>query len=293
MINGKITEGQQHVISIPNEDETTDERNNKHNATPSTGKQYYDNPKGSGFDDLELIPVTSDPIEVDWTTGIRGVFLSACYMFSVISVLIFVMNFVHQRMPRNVPPLPDIGHDLIPKMEPENLGDMTMMIMVALLIVALILNRELRWPVLIRFLLTLGNMYFLRVFAVSSTSMPPTENHCRTNFVPIDNIYLNTLKGVLTLGSSNIHCGDLMFSGHTCMITNIWMSFHINFKKQYMLRIFMTIMLIITLTFIIGTRSHYTVDVYIAFVLTVLVHRSTPKRFPFTRARIRNFFKHF
>jgi len=253
----------------------------------SSGKGEYNDQNNEEISSLIISRQQSDN---KWTTGIRGTFLSVCYFLTMSTLLIFCMNFVHRRMPRNVPPLPDMGHELIPKLEPEKLGDFTMMSMVVTLIVCLVLNRN-RWPIIIRFLITLGNLYILRIVSISVTSLPPTENHCRYEYKTIDNIYLNTLKGLLTLGGGNIHCGDLMFSGHTCMVTNIWMTFMTSYKKRYILKVPITILMILTFYFIIATRSHYTGDIWIAFWLTFFVFKSSPSTFPFTKQKIQKFLK--
>lgn len=264
---------------------STDNENTDSAGKKSSGKREYNDEEAS-----TLIATPEPAANTKWTTGVRGTLLSVAYFLTTSTLLIFSMNFVHLRMPRNVPPLPDLGHDLIPKMEPEKLGDFTMFSMIVTLVVCLVFNQR-RWPIITRFLITLGNMYLLRIVSISVTSLPPTENHCRYEYKTIDDIWANTLKGLLTLGGGNIHCGDLMFSGHTCMVTNIWMTIMTNYKKNYLLKIPITILLILTFFFIIATRSHYTGDIWIAFWLTAFVFKFAPSRFPFTKQNIKKFLK--
>lgn len=225
-----------------------------------------------------------------WVTGRRGAILSFLYFFLTSIILVFVMNFVHMRMPLNVPPLPDLGHVVIPRMEPENLGDIVLVLFIVMMVVALYYNKK-RWPIVINFFLTLGNLYLLRVVSISVTSLPPTENHCRDHYEKIQNIWWNSFLGLATFGSSNIHCGDLMFSGHACMATNVWMVFLLHYKKKFLIRLLATFLMVMTFFFIIATRSHYTGDIWIAFWLTVFAHRLTPYTFPFTKRKISHFFK--
>lgn len=234
--------------------------------------------------------ISSPSSKNSWTTGIRGTALSLVYFLSMAVVLMFGMNFVHRRMPLSAPILPDLGHEYIPKLSPENLGDRVMTCLIVSFVIAMILNKN-RWALLTRFLLTLGNLYILRVVTILVTSLPPTENHCRSDYQEIKNIYWNTLKGLLTLGGGNIHCGDLMFSGHTCMVTNIWITFMINYKNRNLLRAFISALLLATFFFIIATRSHYTADIWIAFWLTIFVHLYTPRTFPFTWRRMGRFIR--
>ncbi len=257
-----------------------------------TDEQNLNTPDDHGNNE-EIHLVIDQTIQIGretWTNGFRGTALSVAYFLTTATILIFGMNFVHKRMPRDVPPLPDLGHEITPHLKPEKLGDVTMMTLIVTFIVSVFLHNR-RWPILIKFLQTMGNLYLLRVISILVTSLPPTENHCRYEYQEIDNIYWNTLKGLITLGGNNIHCGDLMFSGHTCMVTNVWMVFMRNYKRGHFLKFFSTIVLLLTLFFIIATRSHYTIDVWIAFWLTVLVHKASPSSFPFTKKKISRFFR--
>lgn len=246
------------------------------------------NPEAIEKDELPLIYTCNQSSE-EWTKGMKGTIFSVGYFFFGSLVLIFFMNFTNQRMPRGLDPLPDVGHELIPKMRPEKLGDFTQIAIIATFVVCMIFfqKKETRWPIITKFFLTLGTLYLIRSISVYVTSVPATDNHCRHGYQNIPNIYWNTIKGFFTLGSANIHCGDLMFSGHTCMVTNVWLSLNRNYKKNYFLRIYLTILVLLTFIFIIGTRSHYTIDIWIALWLTVFVHAWTPAYFPFTRRNMR------
>ena len=204
----------------------------------------------------------------------------------------FGMNFVHVRMPspEKVAPLPDLGHELIPKVEPESVGDIPMMMLIASVVLFIPFQTK-RFAILTRFFVTMGNLYLLRIVSISVTSLPATDNHCRTDFVPIENIYINTLNGILSFGGRNIHCGDLMFSGHTCMAANCWLVWMMNTRKRHPARYIATLVLIVLVIMIIATRSHYTLDIYIAILLTIFVHVLTPSYFPYTPKKIGRWFK--
>lgn len=277
--------------------------------------------KVSEKDELSLIS-TSDGSSEEWTRGMKGTLCSAGYFIFGSFVLIFFMNFTNERMPRGLDPLPDVGHELIPKMRPEKLGDVTQVFLIILFWVSTIWLRERknrvpivtwfltfmensplgkipllrslkgegnRWPIITKFFLTLGNLYMIRSMSVYVTSVPATDNHCRYEYQDIPNIWMNTLKGIISLGSSNIHCGDLMFSGHTCMVTTIWLALNRNCRNNYPIRIVSTILWLMTFIFIIGTRSHYTIDIWIALWLTIFVEAWTPSYFPFTKQNMKRF----
>jgi len=256
---------------------------------------FVDKHVGVHEDEKEILPgqfhdpehPDQQPV-VDWTRGKRGTLFSAFYFFMGSLVLIFFMNFTHIRLPRGLDPLPDIGHEWVPKMAPEKLGDFTQIAIIATFVTCMIFNRK-RWPILTKFFLTLGSLYLIRSISVCVTSLPPTDNHCRYNYTVITNIYWNTFKGFFTLGSANIHCGDLMFSGHTCMVTNIWLLLNQNYRKKLLIMIPTTVNVLLTFFFIIGTRSHYTADIWIALWLTIFVNKSMPSYFPFTKQNLKRF----
>lgn len=259
-------------------------------ATEANETRQEQDFKLPNLDQVSLIAESKLAFTPGWTKGKRGAVLSFLYFFFTSIILVFCMNFVHMRMPLNVPPLPDLGHAIIPKMAPEQLGDITLVVFIVMMVVALYYNQK-RWPIVINFFLTLGNLYLLRVVSISVTSLPPTENHCRYHFEKIQNIWWNSFLGLATFGSINIHCGDLMFSGHACMATNVWMVFILHYKKKFALKLIATFLLVVTFFFIIATRNHYTGDIWIAFWLTAFAHRLTPYTFPFTKKNIAHFFK--
>jgi len=233
----------------------------------------------------KLSPTVDEIKTVDWTRGVRGVILSSMFLMTCVSSLIFCMNFVHVRMPRNLPPLPDLGHELFPKMEPESLGDTSMKMMVGIMLVCMATNKN-RWPLIIRFMLTVGTMYLLRIPTIWWTSLPPTENHCRYHFQEIEDIYANTWLGIRSLGGLNNHCGDLMYSGHTCMSSTIWITIFTYYRHRPLIRLIISLLMFFTAIFLVGTRSHYTIDVWVAWLITVLVHKLTPEYFPYTPKQV-------
>jgi len=284
-------EKQDFSIEMPSNDDKMPESGT---TKPSDGKDIdirYDENEKQDEDETQLIqPTKKENLNDKWTTGIRGALLGLAYFLTCATILIFCMNFVHRRMPQGVPQLPDLGHELIPKLEPEALGDYPMFCLIGGFIVTLVFHPA-RLRIMIKFFMTIGHLYLLRVVSISVTSLPPTDNHCRSEYVEIPDIYANTIKGLLSLGGSNIHCGDLMFSGHTCMVTTIWMIFMHNFKRGHIVKFAATICLLLTVILIIATRSHYTGDIWIAFWLSFFMYKLTSSTFPFTKKKIRRFFK--
>jgi hypothetical protein len=220
-----------------------------------------------------------------------GALAAFIYFMCCSTVLLSVMNFVHERVPTSMPPLPDLGHEIITKLHPEFLGDIVMGSMYALIGCAVVLSSMWRWKILTRFLLSYGSLYLLRTVTITATSLPATENHCYYNYTHIDNFAWNTFLGLISLGSLNKHCGDLLFSGHACSITLIMLSFWCYFSSRWIINTLVTLLGFTGFVFIIGTRSHYTVDVVVAFYLTIFVYKSMPDNWDIIILKAKNLYK--
>jgi hypothetical protein len=261
----------------------------------STPTLYYTAASIPHFDTLVRTVPEEDPIKpsvvetIETTSSdahgeqqsTRQQILSTCtalaYFLTSSTLLLSVMNFVNDRVPRNTPPLPDIGHEILsPKLHPEFLGDIAMGSMYFLVICGVLFAGSKRWRMLTRFFFAYGTLYFMRVTTISATSIPLAENHCYYNYSTVENYWWNTFLGLISFGGLNKHCGDLMFSGHTCSITLIMLTFWCYYNKRYIMNSLITLIGFVGYVFIIGTRSHYTIDVLVAFYLTILVFKLTP-----------------
>jgi len=278
----------QYLVEVSNtEDKVLDIETPKDNEGSYIDTRYGNKAK-KYEDETELISGIDKSTENKWTTGFFGALFSTIYFLTCAAALIFVMNFVHIRMPREAPILPDLGHEWIPKLEPEDRGDYPMFCLIGGFVVTLIFHPS-RFQILIKFFCPLGHLYLLRIVSIAVTSLPATDNHCRTDYQEIPDIYANTIKGLLSLGGANIHCGDLMFSGHTCMVTIIWLTFMNNFPRRHIIKFIATLCMILTPPLIIATRSHYSADVWIAFWLSFFAYKMHPASFPFTPKKISKF----
>lgn len=214
-------------------------------------------------------------------SGCASITLAAVFFFLSLLVMMHTMNYVHYRLPSQ-PPLPDLGHDWIPVIRPENVGDYPMLVSAALVVyMAFFWDRTDLSRALPRFLVTLGSMYVLRLFTISVTTLPVTDNHCRFARKEIASFWRNTLMGLLTLGMKNVHCGDLMFSGHTIMIVLLWEVSHTYFVRYRLLNWTVTMASLTAFFLIVATRSHYTVDVLVGWFVTVCAWKLVPNYWPY------------
>ncbi|EPY42803.1 phosphatidylcholine:ceramide cholinephosphotransferase 2 [Angomonas deanei] len=123
----------------------------------------------------------------------------------------------------------------------------------------------------IRFLTVYMCMMFYRTFCITMTTYPATDNHCQ-NPLEVDSALKNIFLTVVTLGSGAIHCGDLMFSGHTIILTIatclLW-EYGV-FVHRFFFRIYGPVLLLISFYCIIASRSHYTDDILVSFHGTLM-----------------------
>ena len=218
----------------------------------------------------------------------RGDNITAFFFF-VFAMLAncFTLNFTNDRMPNPVetPPLRDVGFDIIPVIRLQFITD-AMLGFFNLAIGLMYLNFMIAegnlakarglWN---RYFVVWGIAMYMRSMSIALTSLPPTDNHCQ-NPRQIVNIVENTLLGFFTFGGKNIHCGDLMFSGHTINIINALCHILSSGRKFPVVVGTAILCAMMCLFLIIASRSHYTVDVYIACCITTLAFKSTGECLP-------------
>eukprot|EP00123_Amoebidium_parasiticum_P020504 comp5117_c0_seq1/m.1192 comp5117_c0_seq1/g.1192 ORF comp5117_c0_seq1/g.1192 comp5117_c0_seq1/m.1192 type:complete len:390 (-) comp5117_c0_seq1:83-1252(-) len=107
-----------------------------------------------------------------------------------------------------------------------------------------------------------GVVYILRIMTVTMTILPNPWTECTAVFDP--NIFLDAWN--LFIGK-RIACGDIFFSGHTIIFTLcilMWSTYNENRFLIYST----TTLGIIGMLSLVATTWHYSIDVFISFILT-------------------------
>lgn len=116
----------------------------------------------------------------------------------------------------------------------------------------------------IRYFLGFGIGTFLRIITICMTSLPTPNNECKVR-PTIENPFMNSVKGFVTFGSGNIHCGDLLYSGHTVAIMisvlTAWCYGPIIHPLVRAAAFFVPFFGIFAM---LGSRSHYSNDILVA-----------------------------
>lgn len=172
------------------------------------------------------------PLEELIKTVLAFLFFLAVLMLNAMLIVI-----VHERVPLEINPLPDIVFDLLPYwFEGIKLAENYMTILFVAVMLLCFFHRK-GHRIAQRFFIINGIVYFLRAICFSVTQLPPPTNRfdCTpkvSNNLSVAN-YINvisrrTVINIFTGGMESLtkthYCGDIIFSGHT---TNIVISKYI------------------------------------------------------------------
>jgi len=231
-------------------------------------------------------------------------YLPFCLSFILFFVANYINSLVQVWADRNapiwLPALPDIGHHLLPYWGYYEINNYCLFAAIISVLIRYIFQRDIRLIVFRRWLFIQAVMFTMRAISiyVTSLSVPlPGCNTTATGSPPIEAFYI-----MLTIHAT---CGDVLFSGHTVTLTICALAWTTYSKgEEYApfrwiwrrcggkelvqgrpcwlypkldsagdpLTLYLTTFLVWTFTIcgyllIITTRFHYTVDVFIGFLL--------------------------
>jgi len=215
--------------------------------------------------------------------GWKDFLIVMAFYFGNTLFMTYMMNIVHDRMPdpHKWPALPDIIHEAIPLKQSDPFAHQLQVISDIALISIVIpvvsaMFYSLRWnigPLGCRWFATWGVVFNIRVWFMLATAIPPTEDlRCRYGPKPVIHSWVwNSIIGLLSWGFANVHCGDLIFSGHTILIAITWICTATQLHQFPVLVVFATLVCFSNMLIIIVIRNHYTVDVLASFYVTCTV----------------------
>jgi hypothetical protein len=158
----------------------------------------------------------------------------------------------------NDPPLYDRGHEFFPTISQKYPN---------YLLIAFISYFILRWGlqyprVAINYLWMISFLFAGRVILLTVTQLPPPVKGCST-VIKGDPLHFHVLKKTWT------ECMDLMYSGHAIHTVLILM-FVLYLSPYKVEKLIVFILTIVELCFIIASKLHYTADVLVASLVSVL-----------------------
>uniref|UniRef100_A0A8R1XXX7 PAP2_C domain-containing protein n=1 Tax=Onchocerca volvulus TaxID=6282 RepID=A0A8R1XXX7_ONCVO len=183
----------------------------------------------------------------------------------------FLLTVIHDIAPRE--PLPDLVFMLIPQQRwAWVVGDIFSTLNAVLGFTCVLLHKK-RLIVFRRVLLLGGIMYGLRAVVLGVTFLPSSFQNRDEICLPQVNrtamfvTYVVTLG--LTSGQNKILCGDLMFSGHTVVLTIMYFTLlQYTPRRLVYLRYIAAPLTYMGIAALVISGGHYTMDVLIAYWLT-------------------------
>lgn len=190
----------------------------------------------------------------------------------VIALILYgVVGYINQYVTENTvshvmdyPPLFDRGHNAFP-LVPKLYADVIVISIVAYFV----LRWGVRYPKTIENYLWIVVFLFIgRVVMFSMTQLPPPLPGCSAK-KPGDPKHFRVLK------KSWKECKDLIYSGHTLHAVLVLL-FVLYISKSVLEKVVVACAVVIAIVMIIASRIHYTVDVLLATLLTILVFFAWP-----------------
>eukprot|EP00928_Gymnodinium_smaydae_P002959 TRINITY_DN1107_c0_g2_i2.p1 TRINITY_DN1107_c0_g2~~TRINITY_DN1107_c0_g2_i2.p1 ORF type:complete len:393 (-),score=7.86 TRINITY_DN1107_c0_g2_i2:243-1337(-) len=145
---------------------------------------------------------------------------------------------------------------------------------------------SLRWVILCRYFMILGLLYLCRAFTITATPLPNPDQTCKPRITYPDSIWQ---EGWAILSKGDITCHDVMFSGHTMLLTTSMLFFfhyirrspwhehglsHEWFSTSSGLFMGSCVYMAIGYYCIVASRFHYTVDVLVGILISYFVFHS-------------------
>ncbi|KAI9224331.1 hypothetical protein BC828DRAFT_412470 [Blastocladiella britannica] len=161
--------------------------------------------------------------------------------------------------------LPDIGHDYLPDLSLLNkpIPDYFIVTLTGMTTLMLLFHKH-RLGLLRRYLISHGVLLIFRSITIISTTVPDPQLRCATRepahtiFRQVNPFFPDT-------------CGDMIFSGHTVVLTMVGFAWH-QYGPQYAsVRRGIWAASLLGMVALVAARYHYTVDVLLSFGLTALV----------------------
>ncbi|KAL2079368.1 hypothetical protein ACEWY4_025112 [Coilia grayii] len=222
-----------------------------------------------------VLAQSANPLPQEWwKTGVAFVYTCSCLLLTT-----GVITMVHERVPSQVPPLPDKFFDLVPRMPGAfSVTEINGMLLVGLFFVQWLFLKH-RAIVGRRFFFLQGTLYLYRCLTMYLTTLPVPGTHM--NCAPklygdaqgkVYRMLKMVSGGGLSITGSHIMCGDYLYSGHTVMLTLTFL-----FIREYSPRSLWWYHLICWLLSAVGVvcillaHDHYSIDVVVAYFITTRI----------------------
>ncbi|CAD6194416.1 unnamed protein product [Caenorhabditis auriculariae] len=223
-----------------------------------------------------ILPTTmGKPYQVRrWPTIAALLFVGLGWFLNEVS-----LAWIHERVPRNVDPLPDFWFSWFPEIRGAiRITEYIMMILIVNAFVIMIGHQH-RWIVMRRTFFCIALSYCFRAFCITIFQVPvPSVN---TYCAPKLNSSLDLVAGRVArmFWSAGIEqlrprelCGDLIVSGHTLTIFTSFMCFKTYAPKKLKPLVYLyNLLAVMAIVAILMARKHYMIDVVLGYTVSTRI----------------------
>lgn len=203
------------------------------NIEDDDAEQTEKTPAFGPASDLSLATLSTTSSVLSLTYSTKRIMVAV--MFLIIAVLfnLTILAVIHERVPMDEPPLPDISFSLLPKNDKAlDVSEYIIMFMCTTTVLMIVLHRY-RSILIRRLCLMLGLLYLFRAICMGVTQLPvankqyycsPKLNQTRLaawwELIPIilTRVTHMSLGMGLSVNGKHSFCGDYIFSGHTVVL---------------------------------------------------------------------------
>jgi len=231
----------------------------------------------------QLIPneirFMSESEKEEWASMVTKVLVSCLFLVFSIFCTSVTMVIVHERVPMDYPPLPDIILDNVPLIPSAFAISETICIVLGMILVFILIVHKHRGIILRRLLVIIGSVFLLRCLTMFITSLSVPGSHLTSDCMKtrgMTTTYDDKLKraieitfgfGMSVMGVKT--CGDYMFSGHMSIITLLNYTIVEYTPKNWKgLHIITWVLNCFGAFFVLAAHEHYSIDVFIGFYIS-------------------------
>ncbi|EFC45151.1 hypothetical protein NAEGRDRAFT_48624 [Naegleria gruberi] len=231
----------------------------------------------------QLIPseikMMSEKEKEEWSSMITKVIVSFCYAMFAIFCTSVTMVVVHERVPKDYPPLPDIILDNLPLIPSAFAISEFICVVLGLIVFFILVIHKHRGIIFRRVLVIIASVFLLRCITMFITSLSVPGTHLTASCMAtrgmtttFDDKLKRALEITFGFGMSIMNvktCGDYMFSGHMSMITILNYTINEYTPKHWKgLHIITWVLNCFGAFFVLAAHEHYSIDVFIGFFIS-------------------------
>ncbi|CAI4226578.1 unnamed protein product [Auanema sp. JU1783] len=221
---------------------------------------------------VDILPIAHKSYEVRrWPTFVALICVGIGWALNEVA-----LAWIHERVPRDVPPLPDLWFSFFPEVRGAIRVTEYIMLILTLNALIIVICHQHRWIVARRVFFCAGLAYCFRALCITifQVPVPSVNTYCapKTNG-SMEIIAARVARMFWSAGIEQLRprelCGDLIVSGHTLTIFTAFFTFkYYAPKKLKMVGYLFNVLAFMAVIAILLARKHYTIDVVLGYTVS-------------------------